>query len=59
MPILHKFTRQIIIGASNIEALTHYIRNQKQHHQNTLFKNEYRILLKKYDIEFDERYVWD
>ena len=47
------------IGASNIEALTHYIRNQKQHHQNTSFKNEYRILLKKYDIEFDERYVWD
>jgi putative transposase len=47
------------IGASNIETLTHYIRNQKQHHQNTSFKNEYRILLKKYDIEFDERYVWD
>lgn len=47
------------IGASNIEALKHYIQNQKQHHQNLSFDDEYRTLLKKYNIEFDENYVWE
>ena len=47
------------IGASNTEALSRYIRNQKQHHQNTTFEDEYRTLLHKYGVEFDERYVWD
>ncbi|HDN27564.1 MAG TPA: transposase [Thioploca sp.] len=35
------------IGASNLEASTQYIRNQKQHHQNTSFEDEFRIMLKK------------
>ncbi|MDM8548384.1 IS200/IS605 family transposase [Candidatus Venteria ishoeyi] len=47
------------IGASNIQALTAYIHNQKQHHQTLSFEDEYRVLLKKYDVTFDERYVWD
>ncbi len=47
------------IGASNIEALKHYIQNQKQHHQTLSFEDEYRALLKKYNIEFDEKYMWD
>ena len=47
------------IGASNIDALKQYIQQQKQHHQHSSFEDEYRLLLKKYNIEFDERYVWD
>ena len=47
------------IGASTIPALKEYINNQKQHHASVTFKDEYRALLAKYDIEFDERYVWD
>jgi REP element-mobilizing transposase RayT len=47
------------IGASTIPALQEYIKNQKQHHATVTFKDEYRALLAKYDIEFDERYVWD
>ncbi len=47
------------IGQSNIPALKRYIRNQKQHHRRVSFQDEYRNLLKRYEIEFDERYIWD
>ena len=47
------------IGASQIPALRQYIENQKTHHQRQSFMDEYRALLKKYQIEYDERYVWD
>ncbi len=47
------------IGQSNVAALKRYIRNQKQHHRHVSFQDEYRDFLKRYEIEFDERYVWD
>ncbi|MCP4104595.1 MAG: IS200/IS605 family transposase [Desulfobacteraceae bacterium] len=47
------------IGASNIPALKEYIKNQKKHHKHKTFKDEYQAILEKYQIEYDERYVWD
>jgi putative transposase len=47
------------IGMSNIEALERYIEGQEAHHQKQCFEEEYRALLKKYCIEWDEKYVWD
>ena len=47
------------IGASNIDALSDYIAKQKQHHQPRSFEDEFRLLLKKYHITWDEAYVWD
>ena len=47
------------IGQSNIEALKRYIANQKEHHRQKTFQEEYMEFLKKYNIEYDERYVWD
>lgn len=47
------------IGVSNLDALKKYISNQKEHHKNRLFEDELRAILKKYQIEYDERYVWD
>ena len=47
------------IGQSNVEALKRYIRGQKKHHHRVTFQNEYRQFLKRYRIEYDERYVWD
>ena len=40
-------------------AVVAYIRDQARHHQNMTFLDEYRRLLKRYHVEFDERYVWD
>ena len=47
------------VGQSNVPELKSYIENQRQHHQRITSQDEYRKLLKLYEIEFDERYVWD
>jgi putative transposase len=47
------------IGYSQIETVRTYIQNQKEHHCSASFQDEFRALLKRYKIEFDERYVWD
>jgi len=47
------------VSPSHIPALTKYIHNQEEHHRRESFQDEFRRLLKKYGIEFDERYVWD
>lgn len=47
------------IGESGVDALRAYIANQKEHHKSVAFKDEMRTFLRKYGIEWDERYVWD
>jgi REP element-mobilizing transposase RayT len=47
------------IGWSQLEELVRYIDRQEQHHRTQTFQEEYRHLLQKYHVEFDERYVWD
>jgi putative transposase len=47
------------IGQSNVMALKKYILGQKQHHRRITFQDEYRNLLQAYEIDYDERYVWD
>lgn len=44
---------------SSVEEVRQYIRNQREHHQQVSFQDEFRAFLKRYEIEFDERYVWD
>jgi putative transposase len=47
------------IGQSNVVALKRYIHNQKQHHRRVTFQDELRTFFKRYQIPYDERYVWD
>lgn len=47
------------ISPSHRPALEKYIANQAEHHRKVTFQDEYRRLLIKYGIQFDERYVWD
>lgn len=47
------------IGQSQVETVARYIKRQKEHHSKQDYKQEFRALLKKYEIEYDERYVWD
>ena len=47
------------IGESGVDALRTYIANQKEHHKTIDFKDEMRAFLRKYGIEWDERYVWE
>lgn len=47
------------VSPSQIEAVLQYIDTQQEHHRTRSFKEEYRELLRKHGVEFDERYVWD
>jgi len=47
------------VNPSETEIVIRYISNQKVHHQKLTFQDEYRAYLKKYGVEYDERYVWD
>jgi REP element-mobilizing transposase RayT len=47
------------IGFSQIESVRSYIAGQEEHHRHSSFQDEFRSLLKRYEIQFDERYLWD
>jgi len=46
------------VTPSEVDSLILYIKNQKQHHQTQTFQTEYLSILKKYQVEYDERFVW-
>ena len=59
-----KFSWQNGYGAfsyshSQIEQVYNYILNQKAHHKKRTFKEEYIDFLKKFDIDSDEKYLFD
>ena len=61
--IMGKFNWQEGFGAftyskSQIDAVAKYILNQPKHHKRTLFKDEYINLLKKFEIDYDEKYLF-
>jgi putative transposase len=47
------------VSQSDAEGVISYIRNQPEHHRKISFQDEYRRFLDRYEIPFDERYVWD
>ena len=47
------------VSASNVEQVTRYIQNQEEHHKTLSFQDEYRQLLIRNGIEFDERYLFE
>jgi putative transposase len=47
------------LGFSQIKEVRDYIAGQEAHHRKTSFQEEFRALLRRYDIAFDEKYVWD
>lgn len=59
-----KFSWQSGFGAfsysrSQIDRVYNYILNQEKHHKKKTFKEEYLELLKKFEIEFNEKYLFD
>jgi REP element-mobilizing transposase RayT len=47
------------VSQSDADAVISYIRNQPEHHAKVSFQEEYRRFLDRYQISYDERYVWD
>jgi putative transposase len=63
-PQFHDFAWQSGYGmfsldSTQVESIRQYIAGQEEHHRQVLFQDELREFLRKNDVPFDERYVWD
>ena len=47
------------VSPSQLDAVVQYVTSQQGHHRTRTFQEEYRGLLRKHEVDFDERYVWD
>lgn len=47
------------VNPSEVDAVIDYIAKQPEHHKIRTFQDEFRAFLKKYKVDYDERYVWD
>ena len=47
------------VSQSKVKIVLDYILKQKEHHKSFDFKEELLKFLKKYDLDYDEKYLWD
>ncbi|MCC7418990.1 MAG: IS200/IS605 family transposase [Planctomycetaceae bacterium] len=47
------------VSQSGLEQVAHYVATQEDHHRKMSFQDELRTLLRRYEVDFDERYVGD
>ncbi len=47
------------VSHSSLAEVEKYISNQEEHHRKISFQEEFLAFLKKHEIEFDERYLWE
>lgn len=43
---------------SHLDAVIKYIMNQQEHHKTTTFLDEYKLMLDRFEIDYDERYIF-
>ena len=63
-PAFHRFGWQdgygaFSIGQSAVADLIRYIAKQKEKHKRKSFETEFVEFLRKYHVNYDERYIWD
>ena len=46
-------------GHSQLDRIVRYIMNQEKHHQRRSFRDEYLTLLRKFEIDFKDEYVFE
>ena len=47
------------INPTETDKVIDYIQLQQEHHKHKSFQDEFIAFLKKYQVEYDERYIWD
>ena len=47
------------VGYMSVSNVEDYIRQQAEHHRRHTYQEEFIAFLKKYHIEYDEKYLWD
>ena len=46
------------VSKSQVPDVVEYVANQREHHRARTFQEEFRALLEKHGMEYDERYLW-
>lgn len=46
------------VSESQRGGVADYIRNQEEHHQGRSFEAEFKALLRKHNVDYDEKYLW-
>jgi putative transposase len=47
------------VSRSNLDDVKRYIGSQAEHHRARSFQEEFLEFLKRHELEYDERYIWD
>ena len=47
------------VSVSQLDRITKYIESQAEHHRKMSFQDEFIALLRKHNLEYDERYLWE
>ena len=47
------------VSSSVVDRTVNYIRNQSRHHKRRTFRDEYKLFLEAYGVEYDERYAFE
>ncbi len=47
------------LGVSQVDGTTAYIASQAEHHKRVDYREEFLAFLKKHNIAYDPRYIWD
>ena len=61
--VIGRFEWQVGFGAfsysrSQLDDLVKYIKNQEKHHMRKTFREEYLEILKRFNVNYDERYIF-
>ena len=61
--VIGRFESQVGFGAfsysrSQLDDLVKYIKNQEKHHIRKTFREEYLEILKRFNVNYDERYIF-
>ena len=47
------------VSESSAAGVITYIEGQEEHHKRMTFQEEFLLLLKKHNVHYDERYIWE
>ncbi|QDT72772.1 IS200/IS605 family transposase [Lacipirellula limnantheis] len=47
------------VGPAHRQEAEDYVRHQEEHHCAKTFQEEFRAFFERYEVEYDEQYVWD
>jgi putative transposase len=47
------------VSQSNVEQVHRYIESQEEHHRTKSFQEEFLAFLDRYEMEYDERFIWE